>query len=142
MILSFSVFKEKIESGEKKQTIRKYSAKQYQRFLNTWKKRETTGRYNLYWHNPRNGGVKIKDVVPSDKPYLISFNRSYGRMNVNILTKNGLEQGRDYFRDSSAILSDLAKDDGFKYASEMWQWFEKEYGHVMFQSKFIVIRWL
>ena len=141
MILSFSVFREKIESGEKKQTIRKYSPKQYQRLLNCWKKRETTGRYNLFWHNPRNGGTRIKDVVPSDRPYLISFNRSYGRMNVNILTKNGMEQGKDYFRDSGVILADLAKDDGFKNASEMWAWFENAYGKDMFQSKFIVIRW-
>jgi hypothetical protein len=142
MIISFSVFKEKIESGEKHQTIRKYSAAQYRRYLNCWKKRESTGRYNLFWHNPRNGGTRIKDAVPGDRPYLISFNRSYGQMNVNVLTKNGLEQGRDYFRDSCIILSDLAKDDGFKNASEMWAWFEKEYGKDMFQSKFIVVRWV
>jgi len=141
MIISFSVFKEKIENGEKCQTIRKYSAAQYRRYLNCWKKRETTGRYNLFWHNPRNGGQRIKDVVPADRPYLISFHRSYGKMNVNILTKDGLEQGKDYFRDSKFILSDLAKDDGFKNASEMWQWFEEHYGKDMFQSKFIVIRW-
>lgn len=141
MILSFSVFREKIESGEKCQTIRKYSPGQYRRFLNCWKKRETTGRYNLFWHNPRNGGTRIKDVVPSDRPYLIAFNRSYGQMHVNILTRNGLEQGRDYFRDDRFILADLARDDGFDNASEMWSWFEKEYGHVMFQSKFMVIRW-
>lgn len=141
MILSFSVFKEKIESGEKCQTIRKYSASQYRRFVNCWKKRDSDGRYNLFWHNPRNGGVRIKDVTPSDRPYLISFHRSYGRMNVNILTKNGMRQGRDYYRDSTHILSDLAKYDGFRNASEMWAWFEREYGHLMFQSKFIVLRW-
>ncbi|MDD5348507.1 MAG: hypothetical protein PHT59_07830, partial [Candidatus Omnitrophica bacterium] len=66
MILTFKVFREKIESGDKTQTIRKYSPEQYQRLLNCWKLRETTGRYNLFWHNPRNGGVRIKDVIPSD----------------------------------------------------------------------------
>jgi len=138
MIISFSVFRDKIESGEKKQTIRKYSPGQYQRFLNCWKKRETTGRYNLFWHNPRNGGTRIKDVVPADRPYLISFNRAYGQMNVHVLTNNDMAQAMYY---SGAILEDLAKDDGFKNASQMWAWFEKEYGKDMFQSKFMVIRW-
>lgn len=137
MIISFSVFKDKIESGEKKQTIRKYSPGQYQRILNCWKKRETTGKYNLFWHNPRNGGTRIKDVTPLDRPYLISFNRSCGQMNVHLLTANGM--GRATY--SAAILEDLAKDDGFNSASEMWKWFEENYGKDMFQSKFIVIRW-
>lgn len=142
MILTFKVFREKIETGKKTQTIRKYSPEKYRSLLNCWKKRETTGRYNLFWHNPRNGGVRIKDAIPSDKPYLITFHRSEGKMGVNVLTPNGFEQGRNYFRDSSQILSDLAKDDGFESAADMWSWFEKEYGHLMFQSKFIVIRWL
>jgi hypothetical protein len=142
MILSFSVFKEKLENGEKCQTIRKYSPGQYKRFLNCWAKRETTGRYNLFWHNPRNGGTRIKDVVPSDKPFLIAFNRQCGQMHVNVLTRDGLEPSHDYFRDDIHILSDLAKLDGFKNASDMWGWFEKEYGKEMFQSKFIVVRWL
>lgn len=141
MIISFSVFREKIESGDKCQTIRKYSPGRYAQFLNCWKRRETTGRYNLFWHNPRNGGTRIRDVIPSERPFLISFNRSYGQMHVNILKRRGLNQSSEYFRNDYPILSDLAKADGFKNASEMWSWFEKEYGHEMYQSKFIVLRW-
>ena len=141
MIISFSVFKEKIENGEKCQTIRKYSPGQYKRFLNCWAKRETNGRYNLFWHNPRNGGTRIKDVIPSDRPFLIAFNRSYGQMHINILRRKGLNQASSYFQNDHFILSDIAKLDGFKNASDMWDWFEKEYGKDMFQSKFIVIRW-
>jgi hypothetical protein len=141
MILSFSVFREKIESGEKHQTIRKYSPGQYQRFLNCWKKRETTGRYNLFWHNPRNGGIRIKDATPSEKPFLICFNRSYGQMHVRVLPRRGFEESKEYLRNDSPILADLARLDGFASASDMWNWFGTAYGKEMFQSKFMVIRW-
>ena len=136
MILSFSVFKEKIESGEKKQTIRKYSAKQYQRFLNTWKKRETTGRYNLYWHNPRNGGVKMKDVVPSDNPYCIRFDTEWGIVNT------GYELGHNEFVLDASEREQLAKDDGFPNFVAMLGWFMHEYNESLYKEKFIVIRWL
>lgn len=134
MILSFSLFKEKLESGEKKQTIRKYSPGQYQRLLNCWKKRETDGRYNLYWHNPRNGGKRIKDVVPSEKPFLITFHG--GDFPPHIRTVTPLEQA--YNPD---LLLEFAKRDGFVSSGEMWDWFESAYGKDMYQTKFIVIRW-
>ena len=137
MIISFSVFKEKIENGEKCQTIRKYSPGQYQRFLNCWKKRETTGRYNLFWHNPRNGGQRIKDVVPSDKPQVIFFEQVNGRINV---WPSG---GSDYevlFPNGESANS-LAQRDGFKDYNEMMGWFQKEYGNKLLSDVFMVIRW-
>jgi hypothetical protein len=134
MILSFSVFKEKIESGEKKQTIRKYSPGQYQRLQNCWKKRETTGRYNLFWHNPRNGGTRIKDVVPSEKPFLITFHG--GDFPPHIRTVTPLEQAHN-----PDLLIEFAKRDGFGSSGEMWDWFESAYGKDMYQTKFMVIRW-
>jgi len=138
MIISFSVFRDKIENGEKCQTIRKYSPGQYQRFLNCWKKRETTGRYNLFWHNPRNGGTRIKDVVPSDKPALMHFEKHHGVVGF----------GADSESDDSIIYperecsNDLAIRDGFNGHDEMVSWFLKEYGEELYQSKFIVIRWV
>jgi hypothetical protein len=143
MLLPFSVFREKIESGEKCQTIRKYSPGQYQRFLNCWKKRETTGRYNLFWHNPRNGGVRIKDVVPSEKPFLIQFcqhdsfvgkkNQFRRVMNSIINTETGEE----------IPMFPLAKLDGFDDDFQMWDWFRAEYGiYGMLHETFMVIRWL
>ena len=143
MILSFSVFKEKLESGEKCQTIRKYTAGQYKRFLNCWAKRETTGRYNLFWHNPRNGGARIKDAVPSDKPFLIQFCQRddfVGKDNrfrrvVNSIVN--LETGE------LLPLFPLAKSDGFYNDFQMWDWFKEEYGPTgMLSEKFVVIRWL
>jgi len=134
MILSFSVFKEKIENGEKCQTIRKYSEGQYKRFLNCWNKRETTGRYNLFWRNPRNGGTRIKDVVPTDRPFLITFVGGDHPPHIRIFGYSEYDSNPDY-------LNDLAKRDGFSSSGEMWNWFEKEYGKEMYQSKFMVLRW-
>jgi hypothetical protein len=134
MILSFSVFKEKIESGEKCQTIRKFSPVQYKRFLNCWKKRETTGRYNLFWHNPRNGGKRIKDVVPSDCPFLITF--CGGSRAPFLRTVSKFKQACN-----PQFHEEIAKQDGFSTSGEMWDWFKENYGKDMYQSKFMVIRW-
>jgi hypothetical protein len=134
MILSFSVFREKIENGEKCQTIRIYSPGQYKRFLNCWKKRETSGRYNLFWHNPRNGGIRIKDAVPSDRPFLITFHGGSYPPFVRIVSH--LKQANN-----PGWHEELAKRDGFETSREMWGWFEKKYGHEMYQSKFMVLRW-
>lgn len=62
-------------------------------------------------------------------------------MHVRVLPSYGLEESKEYLRDDHPILADLARLDGFASASEMWNWFETEYGKEMFQSKFIVVRW-
>ena len=134
MILSFSVFKEKIESGDKCQTIRKYSEGQYKRFLNCWNKRETTGRYNLFWHNPRNGGTRIKDVIPTDKPIIIKFDKNNSWIYVKEPSGIWLPMSWEYIKQTIF-------DDGFILKSEMFDWFFKEYGEKMFTEEFMVIRW-
>jgi hypothetical protein len=135
MILSFSVFRDKIESGEKCQSIRKYSPGQYQKFLNCWKKRETTGRYNLFWRNPRNGGIRIRDAIPADRPFLITF--SGGDYPPCVRTVSKLQQANN-----PQFHEEIAKRDGFSTSGNMFAWFESQYGHEMYQSKFMVIRWL
>jgi hypothetical protein len=139
MIISFSVFKEKIESGEKGQTIRKYSPKQYQRYLNCWKKRETTGRYNLFWHNPRNGGKRIRDAIPSMMPRLMQFNKKEGF----VLLKEDLTISNCSALINKNVIEDLARSDRFANFQEMIAWFEKEYGgEDPYKEIFIIIRWL
>ena len=136
MIISFSVFKEKIENGEKCQTIRKYNETQYRRFCNCWEKRETTGRYNLFWRNPRNGGTRIKDAIPSeDRPFLITFVGGDHPPHIRIFGYSLYDNNPDY-------LNDIAKRDGFSSSGEMWDWFEKTHGKGMYQNKFMIIRWL
>lgn len=138
MLLSFSVFREKIESGEKRQSIRKYSPGQYRRFLNCWKKRETTGRYNLFWHNPRNGGVRIKDAVPSDKPAIFHFEEHHG---VTGCYPDTPEDAAIIYPGWESA-GDLAWRDGFYSFEDMIQWFKDKYGPSLYEEKFMVIRWL
>ena len=142
MILSFSVFREKIENGEKCQTIRKYSPGQYQRFLNCWKKRETTGRYNLFWHNPRNGGTRIKDAIPSDIPFIIQFCQHESFVGKDNRFRYVIDSIINTETGESIPSYTLAQMDGFDDSIQMWDWFEKEHGKEMYQSKFMVIRWL
>jgi len=134
MIISFSVFKDKIESGEKKQTIRKYSEKRYKQFCNAKK-------YQLYWGNPRNGGTKIKEVEPKELPFVIQFiqrdsfvgkNNRFRRSIINILNDQTGEWISEY---------ELSKLDGFESTLDMDDWFREHYGERMFTEKFMVIRW-
>jgi hypothetical protein len=125
MIISFSVFKEKIESGEKTQTIRRYSEFQFKRFTNA-------KIYHLYWHNPRNGGKLIKVVKPSEKPFLIAFNNSDYYSNIDIIGES---------KERVIDLNTFAKRDGFESSKEMFDWFFSEYGSRMYQEKFMVLRW-
>ena len=111
MIISFSVFKEKILDGTKTQTIRRYSEFQYKRFCNAKK-------YQLYWGNPRNGGKLIKEVEPAEQPRIFSF--------------------RDA---TLGAIEELSLLGGFDDANEMLDWFYKRYGKDMFTKKFMILRW-
>ncbi len=128
MIISFSVFRDKIKSGEKKQTIRRYNEKRFQWFTNAKK-------YQLYWGNPRNGGTLIKEVDPIH-PYLIRFDYEKGVINTGYLP------GHNAFILFPEEREELARADGFTDYNEMIQWFMKTYGTVIpFNEKFMVLRW-
>lgn len=111
MIISFSVFKEKILDGTKTQTIRRYSEFQFKRFCNAKK-------YQLYWGNPRNGGELIREVEPAEPPRMFSF--------------------RDA---TLGEIEELSILDGFDCPAKMLDWFEERYGEDMFTKKFMVLRW-
>ena len=135
MILSFSVFKEKIENGEKRQTIRPYNEKRYRMFCNSKK-------YQLYWHNPRNGGKLIKEVIPDSTPIRIFFMEPTGRFDY--VTVHGSNHDDD---DRLNVLyptdKNLAVADGFGSYSEMLTFFSNEYGKNMLRpNQFMIIRWL
>jgi hypothetical protein len=126
MIISFSVFKEKIESGEKCQTLRPYNEKRFKTFRNAKK-------YQLYWHNPRNGGKPIKEVEPVRFIPIIQFDPIF-----KICIFNEDPANLDYCPTPEI----LATNDGFKNFNEMLSWFLKEYGNGLYLMKFMVIRWL
>ena len=124
MILSFSVFREKIESGEKKQTIRKFTEQKYKIAVNAVK-------YQLYWRNPRNGGTLIKEVERSIEPFLIGFQK--GESPVYLI--------KDKYTLSTRSQHEIAIDDGFGSVKEMVDWFFEHYGEDMYTIQFIVFRW-
>jgi hypothetical protein len=137
MLLSFTVFKEKILDGTKVQTIRKYTDKK-------WKVAQNAQKYQLYWGNPRNGGTLIKEVERASEPVLIEFERpEIDQSNEGIcktirikmyMTKDGKYYTVDDYER-------IVKDDGFASAREFRDWFYEHYGEEMFKTKFIVFRW-
>ena len=127
MILSFSVFKEKIESGAKHQTIRKFNERQ-------WKVAQNAKKYQLYWHSPRNGGKLIKERERSQPPFLIKFDTCWG---IVFFGYHGAA-----FALNVEEREQLAKDDGFNSYADMVAWFWKEYGEKMYGERFIAYRWL
>jgi hypothetical protein len=131
MILSFSVFREKIESGEKCQTIRPYNEKRYKMFRNAKK-------YQLYWHNPRNGGTLIKEVEPKGNPILLQFYKTYSEIRIVLRAHSDSNQSIcGIYKDTN----ELAIQDGFKDKNEMKAWFFKTYGEELFKQKFMILRW-
>lgn len=86
--------------------------------------------YQLYWHNPRNGGKLIKERPPSEVPFLVKFEEVNGSVTV---TCNGkpIED-----------LETFAKHDGFDNIVNMLMWFYNEYKDEMYEMTFMAIRWL
>lgn len=134
MIISFSVFKEKILDGTKTQTIRRYSEFQYKRFCNAKK-------YQLYWGNPRNGGELIKEVEPAELPRIIRFMQLDSHIGLNNRFLRKMNCVLDEKNAGFIPLFPLAKMDGFKDDFEMWDWFKGNYGEDMFTKKFMILRW-
>jgi hypothetical protein len=128
LILSFSTFKEKIEDGTKTQTIRPYNERQFKRFCNAKK-------YQLYWHNPRNGGKLIREVEPNGTPFLIRFHKKHAIINTGYLPGHN---EFIYFPNEQHI---IAINDGFERFLDLFSWFYEMYGEEMFTKKFMVLRW-
>ena len=134
MILSFRVFKEKIENGEKCQTIRPYNEKRYRMFCNAKK-------YQLYWHNPRNGGKIIKEAEPDGQPIRIFFMEpNYGSDYVTVHGSTQIDDER--LNKLYPCDKDLARADGFNTYHEMLTWFSNAHGKEMLRpNEFMIIRW-
>ena len=125
VVISFSIFKDKIESGEKDQTIRPYSPIRY-------KQLKSAKIYHLWWHNPRNHGTPIFEVLPLEPPFLISFNKSLYYPNIDRIGRSK----------EHIDLTAFARRDGFASSQEMFDWLEENYGNELYRKRFIVVRWI
>ena len=131
-IISFSVFKDKIQNGTKKQTIRKlrkYPIKVNDRLYLWWKSR-TPQREKL------GEPLCIEEFIIS-----LQFEKDWLHSGVPIWRVD-----RHYTTNKTLTMMDfqveeLAQRDGFGNALEMFQWFAKNHGELDGNNKFQVIRW-
>lgn len=126
-LLSFTVFKEKILSGEKIQTIRK---------MRKYPIKEGDKLY-LYWHCRQKDCEKLGESVCVDEQ----------RINMSIIDQNELcvllDQkcfGCGWRRLTFKELWKLAIDDGFDSIDDMKNWFKKTHSNLD-GEEFQVIRW-
>ena len=124
--ISFSMFKDKIRLGEKRQTIRPYSPNRYEQMVRI-------GRVQLYWKQRAKECEKLGEGRIT-RVFRIRFLKNKG---VGEYTTNGWLIIR-YSRERE---EDLARRDGFGSFDEMWEWFHDHYGERMFRIPFMVIRW-
>lgn len=121
-LIGFTVFKDKILSGKKRQTIRVLRKKPV----------EVGDKLCLYWHLRQKDCEKLKEAhcteefqIQFDSGFIFTDKVIKGSLNCALSNK---EKDR------------LAKKDGFKNAEEMLEWFYSKYDDVE-DRIFQVIRW-
>lgn len=129
--LSFSVFKEKLVSDMKRQTIRPLRKRPI----------KVGDKLYLYWHQRRKDCEKLNEAVCSETFFInIQFKEDF------------LDRGKPIWRvdrrlDRSVLtmmdfrVEELAKRDGFVDALDMMRWFNKKYRDLSGGIPFQVIRW-
>ena len=122
--ISFSVFKEKLLSGEKDQTIRPYSECQFCKL-----KKARSGKYNLqiYWKLRTKEAEKLFDARCTDV-FLIELDP------LSKIADDGLR-----LRMTEEEFEELWRRDGFETEEQFWEFFEKKYGDLR-NKLFMVIR--
>lgn len=135
--ISFSVFKDKIVSGEKTQTIRPYSEKRY----NLIKK---IGKLQLYWKQRTKECELLREVTLES----IDIIRLYAPRNMLDFNSKGYPVGNFFKWDGKQWIPLDEEDffatvhrDGFGSTAEMCEWFYNHYGDKVKDMKFMRIRW-
>jgi hypothetical protein len=99
-------------------------------------------KYQLYWHNPRNGGTLIKEVEPDGKPTRIRFYESYcSHDNQPEQVHIGVVEIESEYTSIHMDADRLAENDGFNNKFEMFKWFSDAYKTRLFEMEFMIIRW-
>lgn len=135
--ISFSVFKDKIKSGEKTQTIRPYSENRF----NLIKRKRVL---QLYWKQ-RDGGGLIKTAVLES----IDIIRLYAPAKITEFEIAGESRNRwiwvwtgsEWEKESEEGKKETIKRDGFNDEFEFYTWFEKHYKGKVVGMNFMRIRW-
>jgi len=120
--ISFSVFKDKILDGTKRQTIRPLRKRSF----------NVGDNLQLYWHMRQKDCEKLQDETCVE---VFSIHLVH-RVVIRIREFEPLNQILNY-----AETTDLARRDGFSSVAEMFDWFEKQYGQRLKSLTFQIIRW-
>ncbi len=135
--ISFSVFKDKIITGEKTQTIRPYSEKRYKSIVKNKK-------LQLYWKLRTKHAEKLADAVLED----IQIIRLYAPLQLSFFDSEQTTigwihrwDGHKWVKVVAEEMRDIAKRDGFDSISDMYHFFQKKYGKKIFGMNFMLIRW-
>lgn len=130
--ISFSVFKDKILNGEKRQTIRRFTEKRYEQILNA-------DRLQLYWHQRSKDGYLLKEVKLS-RIYFLEF-REDEDGNIRMWLKER-KNSLSFFPAKEWLSDYIAKKDGFDSYEDMVKWFLEHYGKdEILNTTFMVIEW-
>ncbi len=130
--ISFSVFKDKILSGEKRQTIRRFTEKRYKQILNA-------DRLQLYWHQRSKDGYLLKEVKLS-RIYFLAF-REDENGKIRLWLKER-ENSLSFFPAKEWLSDYVAEMDGFDSYESMLKWFLEHYGKdEILNTTFMVIKW-
>jgi hypothetical protein len=124
--ISFSVFRDKVLSGEKRQTIRPMRKRPF----------KIGDKLELYWHMRRKDCKLLRRAVCLEEfKFTMTRNTPYtnGRI-VREYTGGG-------FSLSFVDASDIARQDGFEDLRKMQDWFGKQYGARLPSLTFQVVRW-
>ena len=128
--ISFSVFKEKILSGEKTQTTRPWNQKRYEQL-------KRKGALQLYWKQ-RTKECELLMRVGLWELFVIKF--TYRKEHFAFYK---IEDGRLVF-DRYATpeeADEIVHRDGFNTHREMVRWFFERYGPKINDMPFMVVRW-
>ena len=131
--IGFTVFKDKILTGEKTQTIRPYSERRWKTILKNRK-------LQLYWKLRTKECEFLKEVNLKEM-FKIRFEIKWLRLySLGCYTFSKEEDGT-WREMEEEEMEDLARRDGFESFKALVEWFKGKYGVGIFTQDFMVIRW-
>ena len=127
--ISFSVFKDKILSGEKRQTIRIYSEKRYNQIMRI-------RTLQLYWHQRSRDSELLREEIAVEL-FRMRFIEEGDEIGLETMDAYGeFEVAKENEREH------IAQADGFSSWAELVQWFINRYGRdKLLKTDYMVIRW-
>lgn len=129
---SFTVFKEEVKSGVKRQTIRKMGKRLRKRPI------KVGDKLYLYWHMRQKDCEKLLEATCTFTRVIQIQNQYWLGKNRLTLYEPPIDEDNLWTPVSDLVTGDIARRDGFRDTDEMLAWFTK---HHALPDVFQVIRW-